>query len=95
MTRSARSRSFVSPIIIAAHLGDGEVLGAGRAGEGALRSTVTSSANGVTSRNLWLIIRTVRSPRLGHVAQQAEHLVGLAGVSTEVGSSRIRKRWSR
>ena len=42
-----------------------------------------------------MIIRTVSSPSLRHAAQQAQHLVGLAGVSTEVGSSRIRKRCSQ
>ena len=43
------------------------------------RSTVSASAKAVTSRNLWVIISTVRSPRSRHAAQQAEHLVGLAG----------------
>ena len=35
------------------------------------RSTVTSSANAITSRNLCVIISTVSSPRAHHVAQQA------------------------
>ncbi len=43
------------------------------------RSTVTSSAKAITSRNLWVIIRTVSLPSLRHAAQQAQHLVGLAG----------------
>ena len=43
------------------------------------RRMVTSSAKAITSRNLWVIIRMVSSPRSHHAAQHAEHLVGLAG----------------
>ena len=41
------------------------------------RSTVTSSAKAITSRNLWVMISTVRRPRVRHLAHHAEHLVGL------------------
>ena len=41
------------------------------------RRIVTSSANAITSRNLCVIIRMVSSPRTDHVAQHAEHFVGL------------------
>ena len=43
------------------------------------RRIVTSSANAITSRNLWVIIRMVRLPARDHVAQHAEHFVGFAG----------------
>ena len=43
------------------------------------RRIVTSSANAITSRNLCVIIRMVSSSSHHHVAQHAEHLVGLAG----------------
>ena len=48
-----------------------------------------------TSRNLWLIISTVSSPRSVMPRSSPSTSSASSGVSTEVGSSRIRKRWSR
>jgi hypothetical protein len=42
------------------------------------RSTLTSSAKAVTSRNLWVIISTGDRPRLRQRAHMAQHLVGLS-----------------
>jgi hypothetical protein len=59
------------------------------------RRTDTSSAKAVTSRNLWVIIRTLISP-LPHMARTWPSTSSASsGVSTEVGSSRIRKRRPR
>ena len=43
------------------------------------RRIVTSSANAITSRNLWVIIRMVSSLRLTISRSMPEHFVGLAG----------------
>ena len=60
------------------------------------RRTVTSSAKAITSRNLWVMIRTVMRPACDHVADHARApRRPRCGVSTEVGSSRIRNRRSR
>ena len=59
------------------------------------RSTVKLSQKAFTSRNLWLIISTVTSPRLAISPSSPSTSSASPGVSTEVGSSRMRKRCSR
>ena len=56
------------------------------------RRIVTSSANAITSRNLCVIIRMVRSPATTMARSMPSTSSASPGVSTEVGSSRIRKR---
>ena len=59
------------------------------------RSTATSSANAITSRSLWVIISTVTSPACVIARNMPSTSSASAGVSTEVGSSRIMNRRRR
>ena len=59
------------------------------------RSTVTSSAYAITSRNLWVMSSTVHSPRCATARTSASTSSASCGVSTEVGSSRIKRRGRR
>jgi len=56
------------------------------------RSTVTSSQTPKTSRNLCVIMSTEISPAVAIAFRRPSTSSASSGVSTEVGSSRIRKR---
>ena len=60
-----------------------------------LRSTVTSSANDMTSLNLCVIINTVNSERCARSRTRPSTSSDSCGVNTDVGSSNIRKRCLR
>ena len=77
--RAAEGRTTASPIIIAAI---SRVVSSPTLPPPTFaprRSTLTSSQNASTSRNLWVIISAVISPRCAMSLQQAQDLVGLAG----------------
>ena len=59
------------------------------------RSTLTSSACAVTSRNLWVIRITEQSPAWARSRSAPSTSSASCGVSTEVGSSRISSRGLR
>ena len=77
-TRAADGRTTASPIIIAAISRVDSTPTLPPPTLAPRRSTLTSSQNASTSRNLWLIIATVISPRCAMSLQQAEDLIGLA-----------------
>ena len=79
LARAADGRTTASPIIIAA-ISRVETAPTLPPPTCAPRlSTVKSSQKASTSRNLWVIITTVISPRCAMCSQQPEDLVGLAG----------------
>ncbi len=78
-TRAAEGRTTASPIIIAAI---SRVVSSPTLPPPTLaprRSTLTSSQKASTSRNLWVIISAVISPRCAIVLEEAEDFVGFAG----------------
>ncbi len=93
-TRAARSRRGVSPIIMVAIVSVVVSETFPAPAKAPFLRTVRSSAKAVTSRNLCVIMSTVTSPRRVMSRRSPRISSASAGVSTEVGSSRMMKRWS-